>query len=131
MHNAIRQYVSSVRGESLPAARWDDAVASQATVDAQWSVAHTSCQSGGLAHNPDFGITDAKNLGWSNFWYAMYQFVTYDDGGGSECQQYFNSGGAVMSHFTNMMHGGSRVGCGAGDCPGGQFGPVIGCDYAS
>ncbi|KAI8607630.1 hypothetical protein BC830DRAFT_1234484 [Chytriomyces sp. MP71] len=130
LHNDIRHYVNAYLGMSLPDVRWDDGVAAQATEDAKWSVAHASCQSGGLAHWGSFGITDAKNLGWSNYWYAIFQFVTYDNGGGSECQQWFNDRG-VESHFSNMMQGGSRMGCGPGTCPGGPFGPVIGCDYAA
>ncbi|KAI8607214.1 hypothetical protein BC830DRAFT_177764 [Chytriomyces sp. MP71] len=130
MHNDIRHYVNAYLGMNLPDVRWDAAVAAQATLDAQWSVANADCRGGGLAHWGSFGITDAKNLGWSNYWYAIFQFVTYDNGGGSECQQWFNNRG-VESHFSNMMQGGSRMGCGAGTCPGGQFGPVIGCDYAA
>ncbi|KAI8607200.1 hypothetical protein BC830DRAFT_1175580 [Chytriomyces sp. MP71] len=129
MHNALRHYVNAYFGMSLPDAHWDDAVASQATADAQWSVANADCTNGGLAHWGEFGVAGAKNLGFRDYWYAIFQFVTYDDGGGKECQQWFDDQ-TVGNHFASMLQGGTRMGCGAGDCPGGQFGPVIGCDYA-
>ncbi|KAI8842231.1 hypothetical protein BJ741DRAFT_645999 [Chytriomyces cf. hyalinus JEL632] len=130
LHNEIRAYVSSVKGISLSPLSWSNAVASQATADAIWSVANSNCAGGSLAHSPEWSNgVHAKSLGWSNFMFAIQQFVSYDDGGGSECAQWFANPG-IMSHFGNIVSDSSSMGCGLATCPGGQFGPVVGCDYA-
>ncbi|KAJ3241219.1 hypothetical protein HDU81_001618 [Chytriomyces hyalinus] len=130
LHNEIRAYVSSVKGISLSPLSWSDAVASQATADAIWSVGNSNCAGGALAHSPEWSNgVHAKSLGWSNFMFAIQQFVSYDDGGGSECAQWFANPG-MMSHFGNIVSDSSSMGCGLATCPGGQFGPVVGCDYA-
>ncbi|KAJ3400901.1 hypothetical protein HDU80_006504 [Chytriomyces hyalinus] len=130
LHNEIRAYVSSVKGISLSPLSWSNAVASQATADAIWSVANSNCAGGSLAHSPEWSNgVHAKSLGWSNFMFAIQQFVSYDDGGGSECAQWFANPG-MMSHFGNIVSDSSSMGCGLATCPGGQFGPVVGCDYA-
>ncbi|KAJ3243374.1 hypothetical protein HDU77_010434 [Chytriomyces hyalinus] len=130
LHNEIRAYVSSVKGISLSPLSWSDAVASQATADAMWSVGNSNCAGGSLAHSPEWSNgVHAKSLGWSNFMFAIQQFVSYDDGGGSECAQWFANPG-MMSHFGNIVSDSSSMGCGLATCPGGQFGPVVGCDYA-
>ncbi|KAJ3235431.1 hypothetical protein HDU81_000438 [Chytriomyces hyalinus] len=130
LHNEIRAYVSSVKGISLSPLSWSDAVAGQATADAIWSVGNSNCAGGALAYSPEWSNgVHAKSLGWSNFMFAIQQFVSYDDGGGSECAQWFANPG-IMSHFGNIVSDSSSMGCGLATCPGGQFGPVVGCDYA-
>ncbi|KAJ3263736.1 hypothetical protein HDU77_010012 [Chytriomyces hyalinus] len=131
LHNEIRSYVALRTGRTIPPLTWSQPVVDQSLYDAQWSVQNSNCAAGALAHSPTFGNgVRAKSLGWKNFVYSIKLFVTYDDGRGSECAQWFaNPGG--LSHFGNIVGSGStRLGCAAAVCPGGRFGDVIGCDYA-
>ncbi|KAJ3012188.1 UNVERIFIED_CONTAM: hypothetical protein HDU68_001336 [Siphonaria sp. JEL0065] len=129
MHNRIRSYVNSIRGSDLAMLSWLPALESQAYADAVYSVNHSVCQNGELVHNPDFGSARAKSLGWTDYTSAIRSFIAYNNGGGSECFQYFNNG-VTSSHFGFMVGRFSQLGCSIANCPDGRFGGVVGCDYA-
>ncbi|KAJ3343968.1 hypothetical protein HDU83_005443 [Entophlyctis luteolus] len=129
-HNAVRAYVENYASVSLPAYTWSDALAQRAQLDAQYSV-NVTAQSCGLSHSPDFGIADAKSLGYSTFTSAIRDFIEFNENGlGSECAQYFAAGipNNVASHFAFIVSPTfSNVGCGTASCSSGQV--IVGCDY--
>ncbi|KAJ3021620.1 UNVERIFIED_CONTAM: hypothetical protein HDU68_009534 [Siphonaria sp. JEL0065] len=130
IHNRIRSYVNSIKGTNLAKLSWSSDLENQASSDAVYSVSQSSCQNGGLVHNPDFGAARAKSLGFTDIVSAIKTFISYDnDGGGSECSKYFNNG-ITMSHFGFIVGEYTQLGCTLADCPDGQFGGVVGCDYA-
>ncbi|KAJ3201106.1 hypothetical protein HDU82_008361 [Entophlyctis luteolus] len=112
-------------GTNLGMLVWTDALTAQAYTDASYSINADNC--GSLVHLLDFGVALAKSLGWADFISAIRSFIEYDDGNGSECEQYL-ADPSITNHFRFIVDAGySNVGCATVACSNGQS--VVACDY--